>query len=119
MPRSKYNAIETVVNGIRFRSKLEATRFQQLLFLLQAGEICDLSLQFEFQILHGYINPETGEKEKSSFYVADFVYLDCREHKWIAEDTKGMETKDFKLKWKMVKQKYPQYTFRKLTREDV
>ena len=116
---NKYQNRKTVVNGIPFPSRLEADRYQQLMLLVKSGEICDLSLQFEFQIFHGCINPETGEKEKSSYYVADFVYLDCREHKWIAEDTKGVETKDFKLKWKMVKQQYPGYTFRKLTRADV
>lgn len=119
MSYQKYGNKSIVVNGIKFQSKLESDRYQQLMLLAQAGEICDLSLQFEFQIIHGCINPETGEKQKSSYYVADFVYLDCRNHKWIAEDTKGVETKDFKLKWKIVKSMYPGYTFRKLTRKDV
>ena len=116
---SKYKSKSTVVNGIKFASKLEAERYQQLMLLLQAGEICDLSLQFEFQIYHGSVDPETGEKERSGFYIADFVYLDCKDHRWIAEDTKGIETKEFRLKWKLVKQMYPMYTFRKLTRSDV
>ena len=116
---TKYNAKKTIVNGIPFASKLESDRFQQLLLLEKAGDICDLCLQLEFQIFHGCINPETGEKVKSSFYIADFVYLDCKSHKWIAEDTKGMETKEFKLKWKLVKSLYPEYTFRKVTRKDL
>lgn len=116
---TKYHSKLTIVNGIKFQSKLESDRYQQLLLLEKAGEICDLALQLEFQIFHGFVNAETGEKEKSSFYVADFVYLDCKAHKWIAEDTKGVETKEFRLKWKLVKQKYPEYTFRKLTRADV
>lgn len=115
----KYNAKKTQVNGITFDSKLESERFQQLLLLEKAGEICDLTLQMEFQIFQGYRDPETGEKEKSAFYVADFVYLDCKARKWIAEDTKGVETKDFRLKWKLVKQRYPDYTFRILKRSDV
>ena len=115
----KYHSRKTVVNGITFDSKLEADRYQQLLLLEKAGEICDLTLQMEFQIFHGYRDPETGEKEKSAFYVADFVYLDCKARKWIAEDTKGIETKEFRLKWKLVKQRYPDYTFRILKRSDV
>lgn len=115
----KYNAKKTQVNGITFDSKLESDRYQQLLLLEKAGEICDLTLQMEFQIFHGYRDPETGEKEKSAFYVADFVYLDCKARKWIAEDTKGIETKEFRLKWKLVKQRYPDYTFRILKRSDV
>lgn len=115
----KYHSRKTTVNGITFDSKLESDRYQQLLLLEKAGEICDLTLQMEFQIFHGYRDPETGEKEKSAFYVADFVYLDCKARKWIAEDTKGVETKDFRLKWKLVKQRYPDYTFRILKRSDV
>lgn len=115
----KYHSRKTTVNGITFDSKLESDRYQQLLLLEKAGEICDLILQFEFQIFHGYRDPETGEKEKSAFYVADFVYLDCKARKWIAEDTKGVETKEFRLKWKLVKQRYPDYTFRILKRSDV
>ena len=107
------------MNGITFDSKLESDRYQQLLLLEKAGEICDLTLQMEFQIFHGYRDPETGEKEKSAFDVADFVYLDCKARKWIAEDTKGIETKEFRLKWKLVKQRYPDYTFRILKRSDV
>ena len=116
---TKYHSRKTVINGITFDSHLEADRYQQLMLLAKAGEICDLTLQMEFMIIHGYVDPNTGEKQKSSFYVADFVYLDCKSHKWIAEDTKGVETKEFRLKWKLVKQKYPEYTFRKLTRADV
>lgn len=115
----KYHSRKTTVNGITFDSKLESDRYQQLLLLEKAGEICDLTLQMEFQIFHGYRDPETGEKEKSAFYVADFVYLDCKARKWIAEDTKGIETKEFRLKWKLVKQRYPDYTFRILKRSDV
>ena len=115
----KYHSKKTEVNGIVFDSKLESDRYQQLLLLEKAGEICDLTLQMEFQIFHGYRDPKTGEKEKSAFYVADFVYLDCKARKWIAEDTKGVETKEFRLKWKLVKQRYPDYTFRILKRSDV
>ena len=115
----KFGNEPTIVNGIKFSSRLESERYKQLKLLRDAGYICDLCLQFEFQIVHGCINPDTGEKEKSSYYVADFVYLDCEEHKWIAEDTKGVETKEFRLKWKLAKQQYPGYEFRILKREDV
>lgn len=116
---NKYSAKKTIINGIPFDSKLEAESYKQLLLLRQAGEICDLCLQFEFQIFHGCIDPDTGEKMKSSFYLADFVYLDCNKHQWMAEDTKGIETPEFKLKWKLVKQQYPEYRFLKLTKADI
>jgi len=138
----KYHSKKTEVNGIVFDSKLESDRFQQLLLLEQAGEISGLQLQVEFQILKGWKNPgiisecgidedgdtvyhitetpsKAGERIKSRFYVADFVYYDTRTKHWVIEDTKGMETAEFRLKWAMVKSLYPQYEFRKVTRDDV
>ena len=119
MTRTKYHSQKTEVNGIAFDSKLEARRYQQLLFLEKAGEITDLHLQHELQIFQGFINPETGEKKKSSFYIGDFFYVDTRDHKIIIEDTKGIETADFKLKWKLAQSQYPEYEFRKITKDQV
>lgn len=116
---TKYHARKTEVNGIVFDSKLESERYTQLMLLEKAGEITGLQLQVEFQFLKGWVNPETGEKIKSRYYVADFVYIDNATNKMIVEDTKGMETTEFRLKWVMVKSLYPQYEFRKVTREMV
>lgn len=63
----KYHSRKTVVNGITFDSKLEADRYQQLLLLEKAGEICDLTLQMEFQIFHGYRDPEQAKKRNPLF----------------------------------------------------
>lgn len=116
---TKYNAQKTVVNGITFSSKLEAERYMQLRLLEKADEIYGLKLQTEFQILHGYVDAETGEKNKSRYYVADFTYVDCKTNKLIVEDTKGMETPEFRLKWALAKSSYPEYEFRKVTRDEV
>lgn len=116
---TKYHAKKTEVDGIVFDSRLEAERFQQLLLLEKAGEITALVLQPEYQILRGYINPDTGEKTRSRFYVGDFQYIDNRTNQIVIEDTKGMETPEFRLKWDLVKSLYPQFQFRKVTREDV
>ena len=116
---TKYNAKKTEVNGIVFDSKLEAERYMQLRLLEQAGEIGELRLQVEFQIFKGGMNGETGEKTKSRFYVADFVYIDYQNHKLIVEDTKGIETADFRLKWDFARTQYPEFEFRKVTRDMV
>ena len=139
---TKYGAKKTTVNGITFDSKLEAERYQQLMLLEKAGEISQLHLQVEFQILKGWTDPgialvpeydserdiiytiyqkpmKAGERIRSRFYVADFVYYDTKSRMWIVEDTKGMETPEFRRKWDMVKSQYPQYDFRKVTRDDV
>lgn len=115
----KYHAQKTVVDGITFDSKLEADRYLQLKLLAMAGEISDLKLQVEYQISQGWKNPETGEKVKSRFYVADFQYVDKEQRKIIAEDTKGVETAEFRLKWDLVRSMYPQIEFRKITRDQV
>lgn len=116
---TKYHSKSVVIDGIKFASKLEGTRYQQLMLLQKAHEITDLQCQKEFQIFEGYINCYTGEKHKSRYYVADFFYLDLRSKQWIVEDTKGVETDVFKLKWEMVQEQHPEYVFRKLTRKDV
>lgn len=119
MSYQKYKSKQTIVDGIKFQSKLEAERYLQLKFLLRADEIADLKLQPEFQIFEGYIDPLTGEKHKSRYYIGDFQYVDVRNHQTIVEDTKGVETDVFKLKWELVQEKFPEYVFRKLTRKDV
>ena len=114
---TKYGAKKTTIDGITFASKLEATRFQQLRLLEKAGEITALVLQPEFQILRGFINPDTGEKIRSRFYVGDFQYIENGTNKMIVEDTKGVETDVFRLKWDLVRSMYPQFEFRKVTKE--
>ena len=116
---TKYNAKKTTVDGITFDSQLEAERYQQLRLLERAGEITDLWLQVELQIYHGRIDADTGVKLKSCSYYADFMYVDKALHKTVIEDTKGMETPEFRLKWKLAQSMYPEYEFRKVTREDV
>lgn len=116
---TKYHAKKTQVNGITFDSRLEAERYQQLMLLARAGEIQGLHLQPEFQIIQGWVDCETGEKTRSRFYVGDFMYIDKNCERIIVEDVKGMETPEFRLKWDMVKSQYPQYEFRKVTRDDV
>lgn len=121
MSYQKFRAKKTVIDGIRFASKLEAERYLQLKMMLKTEPplISDLVLQPEFQIFCGYVDPKTGEKVKSRYYVADFQYVDNLEHKTIVEDTKGVETDVFRLKWDIVRKKYPEFEFRMLKRKDV
>ena len=114
---TKYNAKKVTIDGITFASQLEGERYQQLKLLEKAEEITALVLQPEFQIVRGFVNPETGEKVKSRFYIGDFQYIDNVTNKIVVEDTKGMETAEFRLKWSLVKSMYPQVEFRKVTRD--
>jgi hypothetical protein len=116
---TKYHSKQTIVNGIKFPSILEADRYQQLLLLLRAGEIANLKLQVEFVINQAYTDAETGERMRSVVYVADFVYFDMRTKRTVIEDAKGIETAVFKIKWRQAKELYPQYDWKILRRRDV
>ena len=91
--KSKYRAIPTIVNGIRFDSKREAARYQELLLELKAGKITDLTLQPVFRF-------PCGIK-----YLADFKYTE--KGKPIYEDIKGFKPPAFNLKMKCFKYHYP------------
>lgn len=116
---TKYRSKKVVIDRITFASKLEGTRYIQLKLLQEQGEIANLKLQPEFQIFKGWVDPKTGEKHRSKFYVGDFMYIDTKTHRWIVEDTKGVETDIFRLKWEYVQSEYPDFVFRKLTKNDV
>lgn len=99
----KYHNQPTVVNGIRFDSKKEARRYDELLLLLRAGEISDLRLQQNVTLIEGYKTPD-GEIVRPEIYKADFAYRD----KWgnrVLEDVKGKKTQAYLIKRKQVQDK--------------
>lgn len=107
---AKYKNKKTEVNGIIFASKKEANRYIELLLLEKAGQIQNLRLQVKYVLIptqyekaysekkHTYVEGKMLERECT--YVADFVYEE--NGKTIVEDTKGVKTKDYILKRKMM-----------------
>lgn len=96
--RNKYRAQSITVDGIRFDSKREATRWQELLLLQRAGEISNLERQVRIP-LHGRDGIATHKSGQQAVYVCDFVYVDWRLNgAKVYEDAKGVETDVFKLK---------------------
>lgn len=91
--RSKFGNKSAVVNGIKFHSRKEATRYKILIALEGAGAIQDLKLQPRFRLK---VNGEI-----ICTYVADFQYVQCG--KTIVEDVKGFRTREYILKKKLVK----------------
>jgi len=116
---TKYHSKQTIVNGIKFPSILEADRYSQLLLLLRAGEISNLKLQVEFVINQAYTDAETGERMRSVVYVADFVYFDMRTKMAVVEDAKGIVTASFSNKFRQCRELYPCYDWRIVKRKDV
>lgn len=102
---SKYNAKKTLVNGIRFDSKKEAERYQQLMLLQKAGKIAGLKLQEEF-VLQNAFTTVWGERIRAITYRADFTYT--QDGVRYVEDVKGMKTPVYQLKKKWMAAKgYP------------
>ncbi len=118
IPRStknKYGNKKVEYDGIVFDSKKEAIRWAELKLEEKAGRIKDLQRQVKFVLIPTLRETPTekytrGAKkgqfkpgkviERECAYVADFVYIE--NGKIFVEDTKGMETKDYIIKRKLM-----------------
>ena len=96
--RGKYNAIKTEVDGIKFHSRKEAVRYQELKFLEMAGEIGYLKLQPAYPCIVNGV--------KICDYYADFEYITTADTMTHTEDVKGYKTDVYKLKKKLVEAIY-------------
>jgi hypothetical protein len=116
--KNKMHSKQTIVSGFnyKFPSKLEARRYEQLILLERAGEIRNLKLQPEYVLSSGYVDPNTGEKMRQVIYIGDFEYIE--NGKLVLEEIKGFETDVFRMKWRLVKEKYPHVEFRMLKQGD-
>ena len=100
---SKYHAQKTMVDGILFDSKREAERYQELKLLEKTGWIQNLQRQVKYELIPPL--KKTGEKtERAVTYTADFVYEENGET--VVEDVKGMRTKEYRLKRKLMIWRY-------------
>lgn len=111
---NKYkNTITTIGNKV-FDSKNESKRWQELCLLQRAGKITDLQRQVKFVLIPTQYekfprySEKTGKRlkdgirtlEQECSYVADFVYM--QDGKQVVEDTKGVKTKDYIIKRKLM-----------------
>lgn len=71
--QSKYRNQPETRGSIRFDSKKEARRYEELMLLLKAGKIRNLKLQPEFTLSEAYTTPE-GNRIRAVKYRADFSY---------------------------------------------
>ncbi len=104
--RGRYgNVKRTVVNGIKFASQHEATRYGQLRLLEAYDKIHDLKLQPRYPIVIGHVrvlkrSPRYPNGRQLT-YVADFSYVDTETDERIIEDVKmqsGHKTEVYKIK---------------------
>lgn len=92
--RHKYNAVRTESDGISFDSKKEARYYQQLKLRVSCGEVLFFLRQVPLHLPGGVR------------YVVDFqeFHADGTVH---FVDVKGVQTKEFVMKKKMVESLYP------------
>lgn len=119
MRRSKYGNRKTVVDGIVCDSQKEAQRYRELLLLERAGKITALQRQVKYVLIptqREWVNeiytkgPKKGHfksgkvLEKECSYIADFAYI--QDGAYIVEDTKGVRTEAYKIKRKLMLERY-------------
>jgi hypothetical protein len=97
---SKYRNQKTECNGIQFDSRKEAGRYQELLMMQRAGQICHIEIQPRYDLV---VNGS-----KLGFYRADFRYEVVATGVQVTEDVKSKATKTavYCLKKKLVKALY-------------
>lgn len=96
LKESKYHNRKVTVDGMTFDSTKEYSRWCELKLMERAGEIAGLVRQQKIELI-----PKT-KLYRACFYVCDFIYFDKRENKTIYEDVKGVRTKEYLLKRKLL-----------------
>ena len=106
--KNKYSNQHATRSGIKFDSKKEANRYDELMLMLQSGDIYDLRLQVDFTLQEAYTTP-AGERVRAIRYRADFTYWEistgAESPEFIIEDvkSKGTVTQPYLMKKKMLK----------------
>lgn len=104
----KFNARQTEIDGIKFPSEKEGTKYSELKLQKRAGLIKDFTLQPEFTLQEGFTHK--GKYHRPITYKADFLVIN-NDGTEIIIDTKGFKTKDYKNKKKMLLKKFPEINF--------
>ena len=104
--KNKFGAKKTIVDGITFASKKEATRYCELKYLVSIGAINDLELQPKVPLM---VNGK-----KIGNYIGDFAYVENGER--VLEDVKSKATVTpvYRLKKKILETYEPPVVIREL-----
>lgn len=97
----KYHNKKIIRNGEKWDSIKEYQRWVELCILEQGSLISDLRRQVKYVLIPSQrIDGKVVERECS--YYADFVYKDNETGLTVVEDTKGIKTKDYIIKRKLM-----------------
>ena len=99
---SKYRNRKVETPDGTFDSVKEYSRWQELKLLQRAGEIYDLQRQVPFVLIPTQKDEHGKVIEREVKYIADFTYREKCGNRLVVEDTKGMKTKEYILKRKMI-----------------
>lgn len=92
-------------------SKKEHYRSATLQMMQRAGAIANLREQVKYELIpaqYGKCGKDFKGRtmrvllERACSYIADFVYTDCKTGQTIVEDTKGMRTREYVIKRKLM-----------------
>ena len=98
----KYRNRKVEVDGITFDSVKEYSRYQELRLLERAGEIYELQRQVPFVVIPVQKDEKGKVIEREVRYIADFTYRNRSDHRLVVEDVKGVRTKEYVLKRKLM-----------------
>ena len=101
---NKYGNRKTVIDGIVFDSKHEAHRWIELKYMERARLINNLSRQVAFVLIPSQRDKNGKVIERECRYIADFVYE--QDGKTVVEDAKGVKTYAYKIKKKLMLERY-------------
>ncbi|MEL6236976.1 MAG: DUF1064 domain-containing protein [Pseudomonadota bacterium] len=95
----KYRNVKVTTEAGTFDSKREHARYLELLMMQRQRSISNLRRQVEYILIPSQ-RDANGKAIRAVKYIADFVY--DMGGKQIVEDVKGVRTKDFILKAKLM-----------------
>jgi predicted component of type VI protein secretion system len=96
----------TTSDGIEHDSKKEALRWELLKLKQEDGVIKNLRRQVEYILIPSQVETINGRVktvERSVSYIADFVYTDVGTGKTVVEDSKGVRTREYIIKRKLMR----------------
>lgn len=109
--QNKMRSQKTVIDGIKFDSKLEADYYCQLKILVRTGEVKSFTLQPKYLLQEKFC--KDGKTIRKMEYIADFLvtYANGREE---IIDCKGHKTRVYLNKKKLFEKLYPHLSIKEV-----
>ena len=91
---------------IVFDSRKEMNRYEELIYMVDTGEIHCLERQPKFPWKTVYSHGDRTYEKNNYYYRADFQYVICATGDVVVEDVKGFRTPEYKRKKRIVEHLY-------------